>query len=227
VSFKDPIDYIAHRNWVVRLLPRPNSSNPVASLLNYGRHHLKTPVEFVLVENPEMRRCTITIAGMLISEGEDRRKRLARENAAKLALKKLNGDWDLLDSLLIACDLPPYPPDFSCTEELLEDILIKTLPKAEVDRPDMAILNYLRHYCVCDHSLGFPVVKDHGKQRCVMEIMKEVCGTSVEDDVQKALEEASALSIKKITDDTELFEKMRRVGIPPVMDFFKGILVTG
>ena len=81
-------------------LPLPDSTNPIASLMNYCRHYLMLPVEFAYVEKKQTHHYEVWIGNRKVGESEQPRKTQARECAARAALVFLNQFPDVLVEML-------------------------------------------------------------------------------------------------------------------------------
>jgi hypothetical protein len=85
-------------------VPLSVTSNPIAALTNFCRHHLKFDVVFEINEKqsgnpsePDYHVVVVFPGNEVISEYTHSRKKYAKEQAAKLALKKINDDKELLE----------------------------------------------------------------------------------------------------------------------------------
>jgi hypothetical protein len=81
-------------------LPLPTISNPIAALINYCRHYLQVPLEFVYTEDRQTHHYEVWIGSYKISESEQPRKTHARECAARAALEYLNQTPELVLALI-------------------------------------------------------------------------------------------------------------------------------
>jgi hypothetical protein len=87
-------------NKILAALPLPGTCNPIAALINFCKHQLGFDVDFRSFEdNQGIHTVNIFFPNQeLISKSSDRKKKQAKEVAAKLALQRLNQEEDLLSS---------------------------------------------------------------------------------------------------------------------------------
>eukprot|EP00475_Leptophrys_vorax_P001249 TRINITY_DN10668_c0_g1_i1.p1 TRINITY_DN10668_c0_g1~~TRINITY_DN10668_c0_g1_i1.p1 ORF type:complete len:174 (+),score=48.74 TRINITY_DN10668_c0_g1_i1:90-611(+) len=83
---------------IVGALPSVLIANPIAALINFCKHQLRFDLDFKSSEDASgVHHVEIYFPdGSLTSRSSDRKKRAAKEAAAKLALIRLNQDEDLL-----------------------------------------------------------------------------------------------------------------------------------
>eukprot|EP00475_Leptophrys_vorax_P033421 TRINITY_DN5245_c0_g1_i2.p1 TRINITY_DN5245_c0_g1~~TRINITY_DN5245_c0_g1_i2.p1 ORF type:complete len:319 (-),score=55.77 TRINITY_DN5245_c0_g1_i2:1497-2453(-) len=92
----------AHRKKVNRIhasLPAENTTNPIAALINFCKHQLRFDLDFKSNEDSNgIHTVKILFPGEEpAAEARDRKKKIAKENAAKLVLARLNKEEDLLE----------------------------------------------------------------------------------------------------------------------------------
>jgi hypothetical protein len=114
VANPTPTPVVNNRNnlpkWALKILsvtPTMGCSNPIAALTNFCRHQLKFDVIFEYEEqhNAEQEeltyRCMVVFPGReIVAEYSHARRKYAKEQAAKLAIKRLNDDKDFLLELI-------------------------------------------------------------------------------------------------------------------------------
>jgi hypothetical protein len=95
-------DDAKRRSKIIASLPEPSSTNPIAALINFGKHQLLIDVEFKHIETHDTNLHIVEVyfLDQLMGAGEDRRKKVAREIAAKEVLIKLNNEHQLLDRFI-------------------------------------------------------------------------------------------------------------------------------
>ncbi len=83
-------------------LPLPDTTNPIAALINYCRHYLSTPLKFTYTEiRPNQNhRYEVWVGNYKVGESEQPRKTHARECAARAALEFLNRTPELIMTLI-------------------------------------------------------------------------------------------------------------------------------
>jgi hypothetical protein len=95
-------DDVKRRSKIIASLPEPSSTNPIAALINFGKHQLLIDVEFKHIEKHDTNLHIVEVyfLDQLMGAGADRRKKVAREIAAKEVLIKLNNEHQLLDRFI-------------------------------------------------------------------------------------------------------------------------------
>jgi hypothetical protein len=98
----DDVSEAKKRSKIIASLPEPSSTNPIAALINFGKHQLLIDVEFRHIETRDLNTHLVEIyfLDQLMGTGEDRRKKVAREIAAREVLIKLNKEHQLLDRFI-------------------------------------------------------------------------------------------------------------------------------
>jgi hypothetical protein len=90
------------RNRIIASLPDVFSAKSVPALLNFVTYQLKMDLKFREIDNHDANSFVVEVYlnNELIATAEDRRKKVARDLAAREVLIRLNRDRNFLDSLI-------------------------------------------------------------------------------------------------------------------------------
>jgi hypothetical protein len=90
------------RNRIIASLPEISSAHPVPALLNFVMYQLNMDLEYRTLDNHDANSHVVQVYlnKKLIATAEDRRKKVARELAAREVLIRLNRDRNFLNSLI-------------------------------------------------------------------------------------------------------------------------------
>jgi len=100
------VEKLRERAKVLSALPSVEASNPIAAYVNFFKQKLSVDpdFEFRSIDEPSSWHCLTSVCGVLLGEGDGKKKKNAKEEASRKALYTLSQNPNLLYTLM---DLAP------------------------------------------------------------------------------------------------------------------------